>query len=377
LRDCLRRILGCVRGSSGGCCVTLIGSGSCYSFIWFLNYYCFWRLRDLVTSGCGHCGCGGGNCWGVSGRGCGGRRDGTKAAGGVQQSGSLQARSETWPSLDSSVQRRLEMFGKLLMMATALSVTFTAAQAAEFSIQPVSDPIAISDQKTLPGRNERDCAMRCELLGSLVCSAVSFVRESGLCLLSAVRNASFGAAGAAARCFGALPAGWSRRQPKLCSNWTEYENGFGDGYDFWIGLRIINELTENSPRLLRVEAVTWSNVLYVCEYSNFTVGNSTTNYTMNYGSYLTASSNTSMDSLNYHRGRPFTTIDRDNDQNPSGACTDTRGFAGWWYANCCNANPNGMYFHSAVTDMSAMVWFGATSSSYIALKSIRLMLYLA
>uniref|UniRef100_A0A1I8JFS2 Fibrinogen C-terminal domain-containing protein n=1 Tax=Macrostomum lignano TaxID=282301 RepID=A0A1I8JFS2_9PLAT len=100
-------------------------------------------------------------------------------------------------------------------------------------------------------------------------------------------------------------------------NWTEYENGFGDGYDFWIGLRIINELTGNSPRLLRVEAVTWSNVLYVCEYSNFTVGNSTTNYTMNYGSYLTASSNTSMDSLNYHRGRPFTTIDRDNDQNPS------------------------------------------------------------
>uniref|UniRef100_A0A1I8JHC6 Myotubularin phosphatase domain-containing protein n=1 Tax=Macrostomum lignano TaxID=282301 RepID=A0A1I8JHC6_9PLAT len=69
LRDCLRRILGCVRGSSGGCCATLIGSGSCYSFIWFLNYYCFWRLRDLVTSGCGHCGCGGGNCWGVSGRG--------------------------------------------------------------------------------------------------------------------------------------------------------------------------------------------------------------------------------------------------------------------------------------------------------------------
>uniref|UniRef100_A0A1I8JMY3 RRM domain-containing protein n=1 Tax=Macrostomum lignano TaxID=282301 RepID=A0A1I8JMY3_9PLAT len=67
LRDCLRRILGCVRGSSGGCCATLIGSGSCYSFIWFLNYYCFWRLRDLVTSGCGHCGCGGGNCWGSEG----------------------------------------------------------------------------------------------------------------------------------------------------------------------------------------------------------------------------------------------------------------------------------------------------------------------
>uniref|UniRef100_A0A1I8JF80 Fibrinogen C-terminal domain-containing protein n=1 Tax=Macrostomum lignano TaxID=282301 RepID=A0A1I8JF80_9PLAT len=191
------------------------------------------------------------------------------------------------------------MFGKLLMMATALSVTFTAAQAAEFSIQPVSDPIAISDQKTLPGRNERDCAMRCELLGSLVCSAVSFVRESGLCLLSAVRNASFGAAGGSSQVFRRTAGGL-----EPC-------------------LRIINELTGNSPRLLRVEAVTWSNVLYVCEYSNFTVGNSTTNYTMNYGSYLTASSNTSMDSLNYHRGRPFTTIDRDNDQNPSGACTDT------------------------------------------------------
>uniref|UniRef100_A0A1I8FST1 Fibrinogen C-terminal domain-containing protein n=1 Tax=Macrostomum lignano TaxID=282301 RepID=A0A1I8FST1_9PLAT len=255
------------------------------------------------------------------------------------------------------------MFGKLLMMATALSVTFTAAQAAAIRLR-------FRTKKTLPGRNERDCAMRCELLGSLVCSAVSFVRESGLCLLSAVRNASFGAAGGSSQVFRRTAGGLEpyvvgdrvfhliqqrvRGNLSFARNWTEYENGFGDGYDFWIGLRIINELTGNSPRLLRVEAVTWSNVLYVCEYSNFTVGNSTTNYTMNYGSYLTASSNTSMDSLNYHRGRPFTTIDRDNDQNPSGACTDTRGFAGWWYANCCNANPNGMYFHSAVTDMSAM-----------------------
>uniref|UniRef100_A0A1I8H365 Apple domain-containing protein n=1 Tax=Macrostomum lignano TaxID=282301 RepID=A0A1I8H365_9PLAT len=93
------------------------------------------------------------------------------------------------------------MFGKLLMMATALSVIFIAAQAAEFSIQPVSEPIASSGYKTLPGRNERDCAMKCELLGSLVCSAVSFVRESGLCLLSAVRNASFGAAGGGSQVF--------------------------------------------------------------------------------------------------------------------------------------------------------------------------------
>uniref|UniRef100_A0A1I8JF32 Secreted protein n=1 Tax=Macrostomum lignano TaxID=282301 RepID=A0A1I8JF32_9PLAT len=58
------------------------------------------------------------------------------------------------------------MFGKLLMMATALSVIFIAAQAAV-----------------------------------LVCSAVSFVRESGLCLLSAVRNASFGAAGGGSQVF--------------------------------------------------------------------------------------------------------------------------------------------------------------------------------
>uniref|UniRef100_A0A1I8FSH1 Fibrinogen C-terminal domain-containing protein n=1 Tax=Macrostomum lignano TaxID=282301 RepID=A0A1I8FSH1_9PLAT len=372
LRDCLRRILGCVRGSSGGCCATLIGSGELLllhlvpQLLLLLEAEGpgYQRLRPLRLRGRQLLGC--------------------------QRPRSEGAQRESRLNCPRSFQR-LEMFGKLLMMATALSVTFTAAQAAAGERSDCD----FGPKNSAGSQRERLRAMRCELLGSLVCSAVSFVRESGLCLLSAVRNASFGAAGGSSQVFSAhcrragavrcwrpgVPldtAASHRGNLSFARNWTEYENGFGDGYDFWIGLRIINELTGNSPRLLRVERLSpWSNVLYVCEYSNFTVGNSTTNYTMNYGSYLTASSNTSMDSLNYHRGRPFTTIDRDNDQNPSGACTDTRGFAGWWYANCCNANPNGMYFHSAVTDMSAMVWFGATSSSYIALKSIRLMLYLA
>uniref|UniRef100_A0A1I8HV19 Fibrinogen C-terminal domain-containing protein n=1 Tax=Macrostomum lignano TaxID=282301 RepID=A0A1I8HV19_9PLAT len=103
-------------------------------------------------------------------------------------------------------------------------------------------------------------------------------------------------------------------------NWTEYENGFGDAEEFWVGLRAIHHVTGSSPRQLRVEAVSHSNILYVAEYSHFSVAGSDTNYVMTYKAYLSGHSNTTGDSLSTHKGMQFSTMDRDNDKK-SGSCS--------------------------------------------------------
>ena len=67
-------------------------------------------------------------------------------------------------------------------------------------------------------------------------------------------------------------------------------------------------------------------------------------------------SGNSSDSLAYHRGMPFTTIDQDND-NEEYKCANT--FKGaWWYKECHKSNLNGLYLrgqHSSFAD--GVNWF--------------------
>ena len=54
-------------------------------------------------------------------------------------------------------------------------------------------------------------------------------------------------------------------------------------------------------------------------------------------------SGTAGDALSYHRGRPFTTKDQDND-TWSKNCAVGNGGA-WWYGQCYDSNLNGLYLH--------------------------------
>ena len=79
--------------------------------------------------------------------------------------------------------------------------------------------------------------------------------------------------------------------------WDEYKNGFGDVTgEFWLGNENIPQLTE-IPSQLRVEIKTsdGNNVNYA-KYSNFTVTNEASNYTLFVGFY----SGTAGDQLTYH-----------------------------------------------------------------------------
>ena len=111
--------------------------------------------------------------------------------------------------------------------------------------------------------------------------------------------------------------------------WDEYKNGFGDVRgEYWLGNEKIHQLTE-IPSQLRVELNTTSSGNKYAKYSNFTITNEATNYTL----FVDFYSGSAPDYLAYHNGMAFTTKDRDNDQQKSYNCAvNYRG--AWWFKSC-------------------------------------------
>ena len=89
-----------------------------------------------------------------------------------------------------------------------------------------------------------------------------------------------------------------------------------------------------------MEIKTRNNEIKYAKYSNFTVTNQATNYTLFVGFY----SGTAKDRLAYHNGMSFSTTDRDNDKTSSN-CAKIRASA-WWYNNCANSDLNAAYGHN-------------------------------
>ena len=124
--------------------------------------------------------------------------------------------------------------------------------------------------------------------------------------------------------------------------WDEYKNGFGDVRgEFWLGNEKIHQLTE-IPSQLRVEINTTSAGYRYAKYSNFTVTNEASNYTLFIGFY----SGTATDRLTYHNEMAFTTKDRDNDKQNSYNCA-VRERGAWWFKSCQYSNLNGNYGDSS------------------------------
>ena len=136
-------------------------------------------------------------------------------------------------------------------------------------------------------------------------------------------------------------------------NWIDYENGFGNlTGEFWLGLDKINRLTQKGFNSLQVELGDFDGNTRYAQYTTFSVGDSTTEYTLTVGGY----SGTAGDSLNWPNGMKFTTRDNDNDDWSSGNCA-FKWHGGWWYNNCFDSHLNGLYHHKPVlSSNNGIIW---------------------
>ncbi|XP_037538151.1 tenascin-N [Nematolebias whitei] len=120
--------------------------------------------------------------------------------------------------------------------------------------------------------------------------------------------------------------------------WKQYIAGFGNlTEEFWLGLEKIYELTNTPTQYeLRFDLGLGSERAYAV-YDKFKIAPVKQKFKLTIGKYR----GTAGDAMTYHEGRPWTTIDLDNDIALGNCALTHRG--AWWYKNCHLANLNGKW----------------------------------
>ncbi|XP_016308223.1 uncharacterized protein LOC107662658 [Sinocyclocheilus anshuiensis] len=131
-------------------------------------------------------------------------------------------------------------------------------------------------------------------------------------------------------------------------SWRDYSKGFGllSG-EFWLGNDILHTLTSRTPMSLRIDLRSGNDTAFA-HYANFNVSSEANHYVIELSGYF----GTAGDSMKYHNGRPFSTIDKD--QNTLSIHCAKAYMGGWWYKNCYMANLNGLY--ASYSDNKGVVW---------------------
>ncbi|XP_031705567.1 angiopoietin-related protein 2b [Anarrhichthys ocellatus] len=141
------------------------------------------------------------------------------------------------------------------------------------------------------------------------------------------------------------PGGWTVIQRRMDGsvnffrNWETYKQGFGniDG-EYWLGLENIYWLTNQANYKLLVTLEDWSGRKVFAEYASFRVEPEADFYKLRVGRYH----GNAGDSLTWHNGKQFTTLDRDHDAYTGNCAHYQKG--GWWYNSCAHSNLNGVWY---------------------------------
>ena len=131
--------------------------------------------------------------------------------------------------------------------------------------------------------------------------------------------------------------------------WQEYKWGFGDvAGEHWLGNEVIAAITRLSQHSLRVDLQpTETKTHLYSEYNTFSLASESEEYRLDIDEYQKES--TAGDGFIHifpyflvHKGKSFSTFDRDTDKLRAVNCAaDYRG--GWWMSQCFHSFLNGQF----------------------------------
>ena len=146
-------------------------------------------------------------------------------------------------------------------------------------------------------------------------------------------------------------------------NWNAYKVGFGRlDDDFWLGNAHIHALTATDTYELRVD-LGYKGKYYFAHYEIFSLGSEEDGFTLRLGKY----DGTAPDMFSYHKGRQFTTFDRDGDGHSSNCAVSAAG--AWWYGACYHSNLNGRW---ATNGDKGMQWVDLTKGESVIFSEMKI-----
>ena len=139
----------------------------------------------------------------------------------------------------------------------------------------------------------------------------------------------------------------------------DYKKGFGNlNGEFWLGLDALHEFTKEDKKvLLLIEMTDWEGNKASARYTDVKVKGGKKKIS---GSFVEG---TAGDSLSYHFGMEFSSIDKDHDNDQNKHCAQEFQ-SGWWFNECSSdllssgkewSNLNGKYLGN-VEDEKGIIW---------------------
>ena len=97
------------------------------------------------------------------------------------------------------------------------------------------------------------------------------------------------------------------------------------------------------------------------QYSTFSIGDNTTEYTLNVGGYNGSAGDTNWPVAHSHNGRKFSTKDN---ENSVGCAIGWKG--AWWFNNCMQSHLNAPYHpnRGPVSSSSGILWYDWKGKTY-------------
>ncbi|XP_033160236.1 ficolin-2 isoform X2 [Drosophila mauritiana] len=155
--------------------------------------------------------------------------------------------------------------------------------------------------------------------------------------------------------------------------WLDYRDGFGNlAGDFFIGLNKLHALTSSALHELRIVMEDFSGNVAYAGYSLFAIGSEKELYPLVLlGKFQDSLTPSAGDSLSYHAGAKFSTVDQDNDNCLECNCALRHKGAGW-FNNCAKSNLFGEYTTQNQAGETGIWW--DTFSGQNSLKRVRWMI---